>query len=392
MMLEANKKIRVLEVVDNYYPNTDGVVLVVDNYAKLLNKEIECSVLAPKYSKAPKQTEYELIECISLNGGIFGPRLALPHFDIKLHKYLKTHTFDLIHVHSPATLAKYIISYAKKRNIPIVFTAHTKYHVEINRFFKTKFFQKLFLNYTISAVRKSDYIWAVSDGVRDVFKNEYLIDKEYKVFRNGTDMDISYIDDRNILKIKLRYNINENDFVIVTAGRIVSIKNFQILVEAVHLLHDTCPNVKLIIIGDGNYKKTLENMVKEYNLEENIFFVGKTNDRKELATYYYCSNITALASTFDTSSLIIKEGFAFSKPTLVVANSAPAEGIIDNQNSYLAECDANSFAEKIKYIISNRDKYNEVCENCYNSLYTPWKKITPEVLKEYLNIIEEKNN
>ena len=43
------EKLRVLQVVDNYYPNTDGVVLVVDNYAKLLNKEVECSVLVPKY-------------------------------------------------------------------------------------------------------------------------------------------------------------------------------------------------------------------------------------------------------------------------------------------------------------------------------------------------------
>lgn len=385
---------RVLEVIDNFFPSTDGVVLVVDNYARLLNKKenVECVVLAPRYPDAPDIDAYPLVTCFSVSGGIFGPRLPVPVFDGNLRKYLKDQPFDLIHCHSPATLAKYIVRYAKKRNIPLVFTAHTKYHEEINRFLKLNFLQKAILNFTLSSVRKMDYYWAVSDGIKEILQNKYGVDKPCKVMRNGTDMTPDMADPAVVSDIRAKYSLSESDLVLMSAGRIVSIKNFQTVIEAVGLLRDRGLSVKMLLVGDGDYKNYLSELIKKLDLSDRVFLIEKTDDRQLLAAYYACCDVVPLASTFDTSSLVIREGFAFGKPALVVARSAPAEGITDEVNGYLCENTPKDFADKIEKIASDKDSRKVVSENCFRDLYTPWERIVDDVVEEYKKIIEDYKN
>ena len=382
---------RVLEVIDNFFPSTDGVVLVVDNYARLLNKkeDVECVVLAPKYPDAPAIDDYPLVTCFSISGGIFGPRLPVPVFDGKLRKYLKEQTFDLIHCHSPATLAKYVVKYAKRKKIPLVFTAHTKYHEEINRFLKLNFLQKAILDYTLSSVRKMDYYWAVSDGIKEILQQKYGVEKPCKVMRNGTDMKPDTADPAVVADIRAKYGLTNEDFVLMSAGRIVSIKNFQTVITAVGLLRDRGLSVKMLLVGDGDYKHHLAELIKRLGLTDRVFLIPKTDDRPLLAAHYACADVVPLASTFDTSSLVIREGFAFGKPALVVENSAPAEGIVDEVNGYLCENTAEAFADKIEKIASDKDALKVVSDNCFRDLYTPWEKIVDSVVKEYGKIIED---
>ena len=75
---------KILEVIDNYFPTVDGVVSVVYNYAVRLNKKAECTVLAPKYPNAPIATEYELIACKSVSGGKYGVRLPVSYTHLTL--------------------------------------------------------------------------------------------------------------------------------------------------------------------------------------------------------------------------------------------------------------------------------------------------------------------
>ena len=44
---ENGEEMKILEVIDNYFPTVDGVVSVVHNYAVQLNRKAECTVLAP---------------------------------------------------------------------------------------------------------------------------------------------------------------------------------------------------------------------------------------------------------------------------------------------------------------------------------------------------------
>ena len=140
------------------------------------------------------------------------------------------------------------------------------------------------------------------------------------------------------------------------------------------------------------YKHHLSELVKKLGLTERVFLIDKTDDRPLLAAYYACADIVPLASTFDTSSLVIREGFAFGKPALVVAGSAPAEGITDEVDGYLCENTPKDFADKIEKIASDKAALKEVSENCFRDLYTPWEKIVDVVVKEYEKVVEDYKN
>ena len=127
--------------------------------------------------------------------------------------------------------------------------------------------------------------------------------------------------------------------------------------------------------------------INEANLSDEIILTGYVKDEETLASYYIASDMFILPSTFDTSSLVIKDAYAMSLPVLTVKDSAAAEGIIDNHNGFIAECNANAFAEKIEYVIAHKNILSDVGKNGKNELYVSWSKITDEVLKEYQEIV-----
>ena len=386
------EKLKILEVVDSFYPNTDGVVLVVDNYARLLNNRAECVVLAPSTHGQYTTDDYTLLNCLSIPADMLGASLALPYIDISLNNYLKNNKFDLIHCHSPVILAKFIIGYAKENNIPLVFTLHSKFHEEINRFVKAKPLQKATLDFLLNSIEQMDYIWAVSENCRQMLYDLYGIRRECKIMRNGTDMTPDFVVPERARAAAREWGIGPDDWVIVTCGRVVSVKNFQGLISAVGILRDRGVSVKLMIIGDGDYKEELIRQTDEAHLNDRVLFVPKIDDRRTLASYFSLAKLFALSSTYDTSSLVIKEGFALSIPALVVEGSAPAEGIVDCHNGFLAENTPRAFADKIEYIKSQPELLRTVSKNCFDELYAPWPKIVDEVYDEYVRIVNEFKN
>ena len=119
---------RILEVLDTYYPKFDGPTMVITNYCKSLNKlnDVKAEVCVPRFPNYQDNQPFTVTRVKSLKG----PEnyyYGLPKFDKKLKKYLKENKFDIIHIHSPFTMCGFFAKYAKKHNIPSVFTFHTKF-------------------------------------------------------------------------------------------------------------------------------------------------------------------------------------------------------------------------------------------------------------------------
>ncbi len=393
--MSKEQPLRILEVLDNYYPLIDGVINVVDNYAKHLSSIADCEVLVPKYPKGQPTPPYKIFKCISMSGGKYGVRLPLPILDRKLKKHLKENQYDIIHLHSPVTLGKYALKYAKKHNIPTVITIHTMYHDEINRSVKTPFLQRFALNFLLSTIKKCDYIWAVSQGSRDCLHNTYQIDKPCDVVRNGTDYDYPQSNDDVRYKmaqdILRNLGISQDDFVLLTTSRIVMVKKIQLVIDAVAILKERGINVKYVIVGDGDYKAELEKQVKKLHLEDCVIFVGGINDHQLLSAYYLIGDLFCFPSTFDTCGLVVLEAAAMQLPSLVTQGSASSEKFIDGHNGYLAELAPTAYADKISEIIKTKDNLKEIGQNAQKEIYTSWNDVIKIVYNKYLDIVKDYN-
>ncbi len=382
---------KILEVLDTFYPNVDGPINCIVNLAKILKEKglAEVEILVPDNPKHRVEIDgLKIHRTPSIPGGE-GYRGGIPWINSKTRKIIKNGNYDIIHVNSPFAVGKYAIKWANILNIPSVFTIHTKYKEDFERLFRTKFMQRMLLNYIMKAINNADYVTAVSNGASDVVKSYgYKGDKVY-VIRNGTDMIPSEVSKELVENIKQEYGLY-GQFVFLTVGRIVSVKNIQFSLLALKGLKESgVKNFKFLIVGSGEYVKTLQQLTKEYNIEDNVIFTGKILDREKLAAIYSVSDLFLFPSTFDTCGLVVMEAAANNVPSIVVENSCPAEMINNNVSGFILPLQADVWAQKLKDLMENKDSLSKIKENARKYVYVNWDTVALEYYDFFQKILNQ---
>jgi len=116
----------------------------------------------------------------------------------------------------------------------------------------------------------------------------------------------------NAIPILEPENIKVNPFQFVYVGRLVFYKNVQVAIKAIKIVRDTFPKVKFFIIGQGTYKKYLEDLVSKLNIRENVIFKGQTSEEEKIKTIA-SSNAVIFPSTYEGFGLVILEAFTQKK-------------------------------------------------------------------------------
>ena len=96
------RKINIGLFIDTYFPMIDGVIMVVDNYAKRLSKYANVYVFAPRIPKTKYNDSifnYKVIRCKSIDISFIDYALPLPDFDKKFKEKLNNCNLDIIHIH-----------------------------------------------------------------------------------------------------------------------------------------------------------------------------------------------------------------------------------------------------------------------------------------------------
>lgn len=386
------EEINVLEVLDCYYPKFDGPTLVITSYSKSFlkqNKGIIPTVVVPKFPKYVDNQPFEVFRTASMKSAD-GYYAGIPTMDAKLTKYLKNKKIDLIHFHSPFTMGKYFAHYGKKHHIPTIFSFHTKFKEDFERLLKTKALQNFMMKYIMKVINKADYVWTVSNGACDVLR-EYGYKKDIEVIRNGTDL--TYPENAEELRVQIdnQYHFAPDENILLSVGRIVENKKLDLCLEALKIAKAKGLKFKYIIVGDGSYLGALKENAKELGLENDVIFTGKIMDRNLLSAYYLRSDLFLFPSTFDTASLSPLEAAALKLPSLLTRGCSTAEILNDNVNGYLADENAESWAEKIIEVLSDKEQLAKTKEKAYAEVYKTWDQVAEEVGVRYREIIAENN-
>lgn len=374
--------------IDTFYPMIDGVVTVVDNYARILSKKCEVVVFAPETgvyddSKLP----YKVVRCKSIKLPKLDYSLPLPKIDRKFIKELDKYKLDIIHIHSPATIGRLGVEYAKKYNIPLCGTIHSQFYKDFYRATKNKLLSKKLTNNTMKVFEKCDVCYTVNEGMRDVVINEYGFKNELKLARNATDWNIVQNIDKSKDKIRKMYDI-KSKYIFLFVGRINKLKNIFLIVDSLNYIKDKI-DFKMLFVGDGQDKKELSLKIKEYGLSDKIILCGKCSDRDLLRDYYASSDLFLFPSLYDASSVVQVEAASQKCPGLFIRGSATSSSIKDNHNGFLSSNDYKEYGNKIIEIINNK-KYISVRDNVYKEIYCTWDSEVNKVYKEYLKLMEEK--
>lgn len=180
---------------------------------------------------------------------------------------------------------------------------------------------------------------------------------------------------------------------LVFAAAICKHKGIEDLLEACKQVKKRFPDFKLKIIGynSSDYVKYLYNLINEYNLTDNIIFLGFIPDRREMLMGVKKSRISVLPTYHDTQPGTIIEAMFLGVAVVAYNVGGVPDMIIHNESGLLVEKgDINQLAASIIELLANGDKRNFLINKAKvraELLYN--KNVADEMIKAYSEVIED---
>lgn len=249
-----------------------------------------------------------------------------------IRKDIKSLRPDIIHIHG--TRAGFLGRIAAIGfNLPVIYTEHLwtkQYHL-----------QSRILNFLHYATNWGLDIFttlniAVSEAVKDFLVTSRIshLDK-VKVIYNGIDPSTHQA---HIFR-------HESEFLFATVGTLNQQKGIQFLIRALPQIIKEFPGVQLEIIGDGPYKRILQNEVKKHKLKAYVKFTGFVPDVSKYLTRFDLYVQPSLSESF---GLAIVQAMSVGLPIIATNTGGIPEVVTEGKSGFLVEpADEKSLAGAI---------------------------------------------
>ncbi|HEY8392669.1 MAG TPA: glycosyltransferase [Capillibacterium sp.] len=375
---------------DSYPPVMDGVANVTQNYAYWLNKKHgRCYVVTPAFPGYQDRDPFPVIRYPSLPL-VFRPpyRLGCPQLDHKLRRRLKEIPFGLVHTHSPFSAGQLALKIARQKGIPIVATFHSKFYDDFKTVVKADAVARFAVRQVINFFQQVDAVWTVSRGTAETLR-AYGYRGKVEVVYNGTDFVPPEDPEKRRRAINERLGLAPDELVFLFVGQHIWQKNVRLIIQGLKILQEEGITYRMIFAGTGYAAAEMKELVKELGLTERVIFMGSILDRDLLKSLYTRANLFLFPSVYDNAPIVVREAAAARCPSVVVAGSNSAEGIIDNVNGFLTANDPASFARRVKEIVASPQLLAAVGAEAQRTVYRHWEQIIDEVAGRYRELIRE---
>ncbi|MDE6441509.1 MAG: glycosyltransferase [Clostridia bacterium] len=379
---------KVLEILDCFYPNLDGPIEVAVSIARKYSALGlgEMHLLVPDYPKRVEVEGVKIFRCRSAKSDE-DYRAALPMFDGKIRKLIKKGGYDVIHLHSPFTLGRYALKCGRKYHIPVVFTMHTKFRDEFEKRLKNKLLVKFMMSYIMKCINGCDVVTSVSRGtVNTLAEYGYKDIDSVKVVPNATNMRPKSADTEVTARIRKELGL-EGTFAFSYIGRLAATKNIDFSLRVLSKVKQRGGKFKFVLVGGGEYEKTLRSLVKKLGIEEEVVFAGAVSDKNLLASYYSAFDLLLFPSVFDNASMVILEAAANGLPTATIKDSCSAERITDGESGFVWDNDEEVWAQEILKLLSEPERVRRAADGALSSVYVGWDDIVKEYSDIYKNTL-----
>lgn len=389
-----DKRLKIAFFNDVFYPMVDGVVIVIDNYAKRLAKFADVTLFCPKpIEKSYDDSKYnfKVERCRRMKFFSYEYPIATIPFDPSFRKKINAQNFDIVHVHDPFFVARYGIKYAKKNNIPVVGTIHSQLKRDFYKATKSQFLTERLTRYIMKAYNSCDECWAVNEKIKEVYVRDYKLTAPGIVMNNATDM--LPVDPYEAFKtINENYGISPDEKVLVFLGRINEIKNIFLIADSLKYIKNAGIPFKMVFIGKGPDENRLKALVSENGLNNNVIFTGRLTDRHLIAQFLSRADLFLFPSVYDTSSLVQIEAASQHTPSIFIRGSVTSFTATENVDCFMSEETPEDFANCIIRALGNEELLKKTGDKAFENLYVTWDAAVEKTYKRYLELIEAKKS
>ena len=375
--------------IDSWYPMVDGVVKVVDNYARRLVQYCDVVVFCPAtrgYSKEEDaKLPYKVVRCTSLpliNNDYDIPAPALdPVFEAQLIRS----GIDFVHIHSPFSVGLTGVLYAKLYKLPVVATLHSQYKQDFEKpLGKIKPAVNVAMNTIMRVFNLCDECWAVNEGIKELYQKEYGLTAPCKVRLNATDHQPVSNPQEAARKVNETYGIPADATVFLFVGRINFIKNIDFTVRSLARAKTLgLKNFRMLFVGKGQDEERLSDLVAELGMTKEVVMCGLVSDKAMLENLYSRAKLFLFPSLYDANSLVQIEAACQSTPTLFLEGAKTAATVTPGVNGYVSTAGEDNYAHAIMDILADAEGYERIAKAAFRDLYINWDDVVREVYKDY---------
>ncbi len=228
---------------------------------------------------------------------------------------------------------------AHKANVPLVTTIHSdlenEYPNELVKFLY-RFSDRATRKYTTKFI-------AVSEFMKKRLTETGIVPEKISVVYNGVN-GASFPEAKN--------QSSKKEITIGSVGRLHYVKGYHNLIEAMNYLKEL--PVKLVIYGEGEERKSLEELVQKNNLGEVVSLPGQEKDVDKIDIYVQSS----LSEGF---GLTVIEAMLAGKPVIVTPVGSLPEIVTDTKTGLItADTNPESLALTIKTLVKNPELAKEL--------------------------------
>lgn len=284
--------------------------------------------------------EEHILRIPGIPTGIYDSRLT-GLYPIKAVNMIKTWKLDIIHSQTEFAVGTFARLLAYQLDIPLVHTYHTMYEDYVHYVTKGYFDKssKKIVEYLTKFYcdRTASELIVPTKKTYDLFKEKYKVDKNIHIIPTGIELERFYIENldlEQIKKLKRKYHLKKDDFVAIFVGRIAQEKNIVYLIDVVKECLPQCPNLKMLIVGDGPDAEEYKELIKSYGLEDKILMVGKAK-WEDMPYYYHLADIFLTASVTETQGLTVIEAMASEVTPICIEDESFQNTVIDDLNGKL---------------------------------------------------------
>lgn len=347
---------KVLRIINRL--NLGGPTFNVAYLSKYLQPEFETILVSGMKENSEESSDFILQE-MGITP-VYIPEMYReidPLNDRKAYKKIKAliHDFkpDIVHTHAAKAGALGRLAAINSKVPVILHTFHG--HVFHSYFGKAK--TRFFLEVERYLAKNSSGIVSISEQLKTELCIQYKIDTPARTFVVPLGFDLKRFSenrDQKRLAFRKQWGIKDHEIAIGLVGRLVPIKNHELFLRGVSaLLKRTEKPLKAIIVGDGELRNQLEQLVDELALRDYVVF---TSWIKEIDVVCAGIDIMALTSLNEGTPVSIIEAMSAQKP-VICSNVGGVGDLIQHQKTGLLFESKNQedFLQQLLFAIENPD-------------------------------------
>lgn len=188
-----------------------------------------------------------------------------------------------------------------------------------------------------------------------------------------------------------RDHFKNNDKVIVFVGRLTKSKRLDYIIDVVGNLKEKNEHYNLALIGDGEDKDNLQQIVKEKGLQDSVWFYGACFDEKVLAELIYNADLCVSPGNVGLTAV---HAMMFGTP-VITHNNFPYQGpefetiIPGETGAFFKQNDMESLRSEIsRWFAAGKDRVTvrKTCMNLIDSKYNPAVQI--QIMKKAIDSLD----